>query len=84
VEVPAAALMFRTRGPVVAVVDKGGRVRFDAVTIARDDGTKVELGSGIEPGDRIVLNISNQITNGEKVAVTEQDGGVVRAALRER
>jgi RND family efflux transporter MFP subunit len=74
VEVPASALIFRDQGPQVAVVGPGGIVRFRAVEIARDDGNLIEIGSGLEPGDRVVLNIGNQIVDGDKVAVTEQTG----------
>jgi RND family efflux transporter MFP subunit len=70
-QVPAAALVFRTSGPQVAVVDKDNRIRFRAVTIARDDGSVVELGSGVAPGDRVALNISSQIAEGDAVAASE-------------
>jgi membrane fusion protein, multidrug efflux system len=71
VQVPAAALVFRASGPEVAVVDNSGRVSFRQVTIARDDGNFVELGSGISPGEQIALNISGQISEGDKVHVNE-------------
>ena len=48
-EIPAAALDFRAGGPQVARVDGNGRVSFQHVTIARDDGNVVELGSGVSP-----------------------------------
>ncbi|HTB27896.1 MAG TPA: efflux RND transporter periplasmic adaptor subunit [Steroidobacteraceae bacterium] len=69
VEVPAAALIFRPGGPEVARVGSDGKVRFVKVTIARDDGSYLELGPGVDPGDRLVLNISSQIGPGEVVAV---------------
>jgi len=69
VEVPAAALIFRAGGPQVARVNAKGEVDFVSVTIARDNGSLVELGSGVKPGDRLVLNISSQIAPGEAVAV---------------
>jgi RND family efflux transporter MFP subunit len=69
VQVPAAALVFRPKGPQVARVGHDGKVEFVDVTIARDDGGMVELGPGVNPGDRLVLNISSQITSGETVAV---------------
>jgi hypothetical protein len=71
VEVPAAALLFRAAGTEVARVDPGGKVTFAPVTIARDDGSLVELGSGVAPGDKLVLNISSQITAGQQVAMQE-------------
>src|SRR5258708_36979078 len=55
VQVPAAALVFRSSGPQVAVVNDAGRVSFRKVTIARDDGDMVELGSGLSPGDKVAL-----------------------------
>jgi RND family efflux transporter MFP subunit len=73
VEVPAAALIFRSSGTQVAHVDEGGKIRFDNVSIARDNGSLVELSSGVKPGDRLVLNISSQIGAGQTVAVTEPE-----------
>ena len=69
-QVPAAALVFSAGGPNVAVVERDGTVRFQPVTIGRDDGDKVELSSGVTDGERLVLNISNQIVAGEKVRVS--------------
>jgi RND family efflux transporter MFP subunit len=75
-QVPAAALVFNASGPTVAVVGADGAVHYRAVTIGRDDGDKVELSSGVTNGDRLVLNISNQIIEGAKVRVS----GDVKAA----
>jgi RND family efflux transporter MFP subunit len=85
VEVPAAALLFRAAGTEVARVDTGGKVAFAPVTIARDDGSVVELGSGVEPGDKLVLNISSQITAGQQVAMQElkaPDGAAASAVAQ--
>jgi hypothetical protein len=76
VEVPAATLIFRPTGTQVARVDPDGKIAFLDVTIARDNGNLVELssagksgGTGVHPGDRLVLNISSQIAEGEAVTV---------------
>jgi RND family efflux transporter MFP subunit len=69
VQVPAAALIFRGGGPQVALVDKTGHISFKDVTIARDDGNEVELGSGVQPGAQLALNVSSQIGDGEVVQV---------------
>ena len=74
VEVPAAALVFRPTGTQVAQVDANGKITFRDVTIVRDNGSLVELGSGVEPGDKLVLNISSQIAAGQ--AVTASEAGV--------
>jgi RND family efflux transporter MFP subunit len=81
-QVPAAALLFSAGGPEVAVVGSDGSVRFQSVTIGRDDGDKVELSSGVADGDRLVLNISNQIVAGEKVRVSGDQSPVSSVALR--
>jgi RND family efflux transporter MFP subunit len=75
--VPAAALIFTASGPKVAVVAGDDTVRFRPVTIGRDDGDQVELSAGVADGDRLVLNISNQIADGEKVRIA---GGNAEAA----
>jgi RND family efflux transporter MFP subunit len=73
VEVPAAALIFRASGTQVARVDANGKIQFENVVIARDNGSLVELASGVRPGDRLVLNISSQVAAGQTVTVNEPD-----------
>ncbi len=70
VQVPAAALLFRGAGPEVAIIGSDERVRFQAVSIARDDGSTVELGSGVAPGERLALNLSSQVNAGDRVRVS--------------
>jgi RND family efflux transporter MFP subunit len=73
VEVPAAALIFRPKATQVARVDANSKINFQDVTIARDNGSLVELGSGVHPGDRLVLNISSQIAAGQSVTPTDAE-----------
>jgi RND family efflux transporter MFP subunit len=77
VEVPAAALIFRASGTQVARVDANSKIEFQNVKIARDNGSVVELASGVKPGDRLVLNISSQIGSGQ--AVSANDAAADRA-----
>lgn len=83
VEVPAATLVFRSSGVQVARVDSQGRINFQEVTIARDDGNVVELGSGVAPGDRLALNIGSQIANGERVQANLMPAATAPAAPAE-
>ena len=69
--VPAAAVLFRSGGPQVAVVDKDGAVAFKDVKIASDNGSFVAIGSGLAVGDKAILNLSSQIAAGEKVKLNE-------------
>jgi RND family efflux transporter MFP subunit len=71
VHVPASALLFRASGPQVALIDNNETVKFRDVTIARDNGNFVEIASGLSAGDRVALNISSQIANGDRVTVRD-------------
>ncbi|HYB66550.1 MAG TPA: efflux RND transporter periplasmic adaptor subunit [Steroidobacteraceae bacterium] len=84
VQVPAAALLFRASGPEVACVDSGGHISFRPVTIGRDDGRVVELASGVSPGDRLALNLSSQISEGQLVRVRTAGSGAAASATVRR
>jgi len=73
--VPVNALLFRAEGPRAAVVDANGNVRLKPVTIGRDYGTEVEILSGLEPGDSLVLNPGDSLEEGQRVHVSPQGGG---------
>ncbi len=74
-EVPASALIFRSNGPEVAVIGPRGHVHYRNVTIAIDNGDYVELSAGVSAGDRVALNISNQIGQGQEVTATDASKG---------
>ena len=69
VQVPASALIFRSDGPQVAHIDPSGKVAFRKVAIARDDGNMIELASGVQTGERLALNISSQVREGDVVKI---------------
>jgi RND family efflux transporter MFP subunit len=71
VQVPPAALQFRSGGPRVAVVDDKGIVEFRDVVISSDDGNLVAIRSGLNDGDRIIVNLSSEIVDGQKVQTHE-------------
>jgi len=73
IQVPAAALLYRSSGPQVAVIDETGAVAFKDVTIASDDGNVVAIDSDLAIGDKIALNLSSQIAPGEKVKTSAGD-----------
>jgi len=81
-EVPAAALIFRSSGPQVAVVGKDGRITFHTLTIARDNGNTVEITDGIKAGDRVALNISSQIADGQQVQIGESGEGANATSIQ--
>ena len=70
-EVPAAAMLFRSTGLQVAVVDNDSRIELRPVTVAKDNGDTVVLASGVNSGERVALNLSSSIVAGEQVTVDE-------------
>jgi RND family efflux transporter MFP subunit len=76
--VPGNALLFRAEGPRLAVVDGNGVVHLRSVAIAQDLGQSLEIESGIEPNDRIIVNPSDSIADGDHVQVESKpaDRGV--------
>ncbi|NKJ46921.1 efflux transporter periplasmic adaptor subunit [Burkholderia sp. SG-MS1] len=69
--VPGNALLFRAEGPRIAVVDAKGHVELRKVVIARDLGQTLEIESGIGAGDKIIINPSDSIADGDHVQVTQ-------------
>jgi RND family efflux transporter MFP subunit len=74
INVPASALIFNQNGLHVAIVGGDGRIVLREVTIARDLGNEVELGSGITADDRVVVNPPDGIASGDKVRIAGQPG----------
>jgi RND family efflux transporter MFP subunit len=70
--VPGNALLFRAEGPRMAVVDANGVVHLRKIVIAQDLGQTLEIESGIEPNDKIIINPSDSIADGDHVQVQPQ------------
>jgi len=83
VNVPASALIFNERGLQVATVGPHGRIALKQVTIARDLGNEVEIGSGIVADDRVVTNPPDGITTGDKVRIAGPPGSPGEGATAE-
>ncbi len=69
--VPSNALLFRGEGPRVAVVDAQGKVTLHAVTLGRNNGSTVEVTSGLQATDRLVLNPPDSLVDGDVVALAK-------------
>jgi RND family efflux transporter MFP subunit len=69
--VSANALIFRSEGAQVAVVEEGGLVRLVKVVLGRDFGSTVELIEGVTAASRVVLNPPDSLTDGIRVEVVE-------------
>jgi RND family efflux transporter MFP subunit len=69
--IPVAALIFDRRGLRVATVDADNRVAFKTVTIARDLGAEIEIGSGLAAGDRVIASPADGLAAGDRVRIEE-------------
>jgi RND family efflux transporter MFP subunit len=65
---PVNVLIFRKAGLQVAAV-KDNHVALKTITVARDFGNQVEVSSGIDVGDRIIINPSDSLAQGQQVNV---------------
>jgi RND family efflux transporter MFP subunit len=65
VTVPANTLLFRAEGLQVAVV-RNGQAQLVPVTIGRDYGTTVEIVSGLQSADQVIVSPSDSLTNGTR------------------
>jgi RND family efflux transporter MFP subunit len=66
---PATAILFRHQGPTVAIVGPDSHVQIRPVTITRDLGTSVELGSGVLPGQHIINDPPESLSDGDLVRI---------------
>src|SRR5260370_17951534 len=69
VRVPASALVFDSRGVVVATLDANDRVRFKTVQISRDLGDSVEISAGLAATDRVIDTPPDGLVDGDSVQV---------------
>jgi membrane fusion protein, multidrug efflux system len=67
--IPASALIFNQNGLRVATVGADDKVRFKTVTIARDLGREIEIGSGLSADDRVIVAPPDGIADGDRVHV---------------
>ncbi len=78
--VPGNALLFRAEGPRVAVVDEKGNVALRKIVIAQDLGQSLEIESGIEADDKIIINPSDSIADGDHVQIAQPQKSVKGAS----
>jgi RND family efflux transporter MFP subunit len=66
---PINALLFRSAGLQVAVVGANHEVHLQNITSGRDFGKSIEVLSGLEATDQVVLNPPDSITEGASVRI---------------
>jgi RND family efflux transporter MFP subunit len=73
-KLPANAVLFRVQGLLVAVVGADHRVRLKHIVEGRDFGAAIEVLSGIDAADDVVINPPDSLTEGALVRVIAQPG----------
>jgi len=68
---PANTVLFRAAGLQVATVDAQQHVKLKSIVEGRDFGTTIEVLSGLEPQDQVILNPSDSVTDGVPVRIAK-------------
>lgn len=74
IRIPGSAILFRDARPAVAVLDTENRVTLKTVTLGRDEGSIVQILTGISATDRIITTPPDAVRNGDLVRVLEHVG----------
>jgi RND family efflux transporter MFP subunit len=67
---PVNSLLFRAEGLQVGVVHDGGRVELMPIALGKDYGTEVEVVSGLQETDNIIVNPPDSLATGTVVRMT--------------
>lgn len=69
---PVNALLFRPEGVMVGVAKADHRTALVPIKLGRDFGTEVEVVSGLDGSEDVILNPSDSLANGVEVKVVRQ------------
>jgi RND family efflux transporter MFP subunit len=65
--IPSAAFRNTDEGPVVAVLGEDSSVHFKSVRLGRDYGAQIEVLAGLQAGQKVITNLSDEIREGVRV-----------------
>ncbi|GAA0709462.1 RND family efflux transporter MFP subunit [Dyella sp. SG562] len=71
--VPASALIIDDKGTRIATLGADNKIAFKQVTILRDYGKTVEIGSGLGADDRVIESPPDGLVDGDQVRTAEKD-----------
>jgi RND family efflux transporter MFP subunit len=74
--IPANTILFRSEGLRVGVV-RDGHVHLQLITISKDNGATLEVGTGLTANDQIILDPPDSLAEGQAVRINPR-GVVVR------
>jgi RND family efflux transporter MFP subunit len=70
--IPSNALLFRSEGTTVGVVDAHGRAEIRKITTNLNLGEKLEISQGLSEADQVIVNPSDSLANGMAVKILNQ------------
>lgn len=68
---PANTVLFRAQGPQIGVVKEDGTVELRTVKLGRDFGQTIEILTGVDSKDRVIVNPSESLESGATVSIKE-------------
>jgi multidrug efflux system membrane fusion protein len=72
---PAAAIQRGAKGPFVYALDGDEKVAMRGVRLGPSDGERAVIESGLQPGQRVVVEGVDRLRDGAKVVVTRPPKG---------
>ena len=64
--VPANTLLFRAQGTQVSII-RNGRVHLQDITIGQDNGSTLQIATGLNASDNVILNPADSLAEGQPV-----------------
>jgi len=71
--IPVNSVLFRAQGLLVATVDSSGHAHLHRITQGRDFGREIEVLSGVEASDTLIVNPPDSISDGMQVRVASPE-----------
>jgi len=73
INISSNALLIRKEGPQVAVVDDQNKVHLQKIKLGRDFGVTSDVIDGLKGGERLVLNPSDSLSDGDVVTIVTEE-----------
>jgi RND family efflux transporter MFP subunit len=73
VTIPSNALLFRSEGTAVGVVDVEGKVEIRTITVSLNLGDKFEISEGLSEADQVIVNPADSLASGMTVKILNQE-----------
>jgi RND family efflux transporter MFP subunit len=80
--VQAKALLMRSNGPHVVIVTSDGTLRTQKVALGRDFGASVEVLVGLQGDERLVVNPSDDLRDGQAVQIAGSNDTRIQVARK--